>query len=61
LQACKEKKKEKDVDLSNEEVVNPFQNGGIFKDISKNDRSNKNARKKSLKALLEENNVKNNI
>jgi hypothetical protein len=49
------------VDLSNEEVLNPFQNGGIFKDISKNDRSNKNVRKKSLKALLKENNVKNNM
>jgi hypothetical protein len=59
------------MDLPNQEVVNSSQNDRIFKDISKNDRSNKNIKKevskvhclkgKGLKAHLEESNVKNTI
>jgi hypothetical protein len=46
------------MDLPNQEVVSPFQNDGIFKDISKNDKSNKNIRNEGLKAHLKENSVK---
>jgi hypothetical protein len=46
------------MDLPNQEVVNPFQNDGIFKDISKNDKSNKNIRNEGLKAHLKENSAK---
>lgn len=49
------------MDLPNEEVVNPFQNDRIFKDIFKNDRSNKNIRNEGLEMHLKENSAKNTM
>ena len=46
------------MDLPNEEVVNPFQSDEIFKDIFKNDKSNKIITNKGSKAHSKGNSVK---
>jgi hypothetical protein len=43
------------VDLPNQEVVNPSQSDEIFKDISKNDISNKIVRNEGLKVYSKSN------
>jgi len=46
------------MDLPNEEVVNPFQSDEIFKDIFKNDKSNKIITNEGSKAHSKGNSVK---